>query len=653
VQAPFVTPTQSLADGIMSVVSERKNAMEIVSKTRIDVTAADALAQSKDALTAIEAADLPVDDGLPPAAPTGVIAAKDALTGLGRVEFDIPGVGDPDHVRRAQVRYRKVGETAWVTVEADLYTGSAPLDLSAVGITEPTENWQAQAQFIDFFGRVSGFAPSAPVTAVNQTYIPYLKADAIRSGTMRAETLTLADDAATSSPSSLTLLDTSFLRFRDAAGAKDTLKLSREGLSLSTISSVIQAPDVERGSKITPMGKTFSAIHIADATAQRGWSIRADGSSTQNGIVRIDACPFLGADASTNSAYLLLKGISGAPNTAEIGPSLKVAGDLSVTGGVSVGAESIDLSSLRAGDLPGRVRLQSGNFKGSAGNDIADIVPLASLRDGEFKASNWLGYGNFRGAAGNDIADIVPLASLRAGQLPGKVFFQLTNFRNASGSDIADIVPLASLRDGEFKASNWLGYGNFRGGAGNEIAEIVPLASLRAGELPGRVRLQTANFRNASGDTINNVVPSDSIIQLAVNKLWGGGTGQTIDARLLPNIDVDKLKNGALPTGVKVYRKSIQGLDGWVITDKTVGPAKITKVYQGQVEGKVPWSKVDVEGVVFSPRLNRAIEALRDDLKAYVNNNFSRKGHDHDARYAFKGHDHDLRYAFKNHGTHL
>jgi hypothetical protein len=309
-----VRRNEELLEELVGRVSTRRaNAIRAVQKTRVDVAAADAQRVAENAQAAIDAADLPSDDGTPPADPLGaaVFVAKDATTGSVRVEFPIANPGSPDYVRRAQVRWRKTGTTTWTVEEADPDLGLSPM--LSVGTLSPADVIEAQVRYVDFFGRASNWTPDPPKASIEETYFPYLRADRIRSGTITAEALTLAGSA---SPASLTLIDSSFLRVRDATAGVDRIKLSAEGLELHQTSSEASVQANMVGRAIFPLaGNRHSALWFFSATGSgttntRGIQVRSDGASgsTIQGLINLVATydPTTAIDDATSFARVRL-----------------------------------------------------------------------------------------------------------------------------------------------------------------------------------------------------------------------------------------------------------------------------------------------------------------------------------------------------------
>lgn len=123
-----------------------------------------------------------------------------------------------------------------------------------------------------------------------------------------------------------------------------------------------------------------------------------------------------------------------------------------------------------------------------------------------------------------------------------------------------------------------------------------------------------------------------------VNLLGAGGEEHNIDVTLLPNIPANKLPNntvftvdgkvpkGDLPGDI-IYGSASGKLDGAKIQKKSIPSDRIHSVHGSKISGKgsIPWSVINVSGVVFTDGLNRALRKLENRL----DNKYAKKGHNH------------------------
>ncbi len=581
-----VTPQSKFKQSVVDHMLRHGNVTKLRSALRFDETIDPIKEDVKNTKERLDLGDVPVDDGKPPAPPAVVDAYRDSATGMGRIEFNIPETGDPDYVRRARVRYRRsdivptppATEVPWTYSEADLMAGSPLLDLQPLGILTEADRWQAQAQFIDAFGRESAWVPEPPKEAVPEQYIPYLRVEALRSGRIKAEDIRLVDDPLTKVPAALTLTDTSFVRVRDTLTTPgspfDRVKISSFGVELQSLPDLIQDPNKEMGSKIKPLGVEYAAMHFGSTVSMRGIYIRADGSSTQNGVIRLDATPLLGSDPLTNSAYLVLRGISGSPNIARTGPDLEVERDLrvgrdvTITGNLTVSGTSGGFSGkpedLLEGILAGRVDLQLLNFTDPAGARIPQIVPLVSLRPGDLPAHVDLVAGNFIGPLGANIQDLVPLGSLAGGDLPIKIDLVNGNFRGSAGAAITELVPHASIESGAFADAR--------------------IPDLAAGKITSGVFADALIPALAAGKITSGVFDDARIPNLAAGKTT---SGVFADARI-PVLDAGTHLAGGSVTGAKIANLTIKAvhIDALQVETAKINDLAVTtgKIAGGAVE---------------------------------------------------------------------
>lgn len=272
---------RELLDFTSRVTRRRDNAEAAQRKTRIKQKVEKAGSDAGAALQIIADSDLPVDDGIAPAAPVGVEAVRDPATGQTRVEFNPANTSSPDYVRKAWVEYRKFGDTIWVRLEADPTVGTGALPLT--GIATDADRIEARVWFEDAFGVIS---PVTYAAQVDQTYIPYLKVDSLLGGRLRAENIILEGtrnpDGTDGSAAFLTMTEQAMMRFRDAAGI-DKIKLSEKGMEME--------PVLVEGSRPADAEVIGQSISVLDANGNafaslwgsrisggvRGFQLRSDG----------------------------------------------------------------------------------------------------------------------------------------------------------------------------------------------------------------------------------------------------------------------------------------------------------------------------------------------------------------------------------------
>lgn len=319
---------------IRAVVKDPAVAREVVGATLVDQRA-------NTALKTLDELGMAPDDQVDPVAPTGVTVIGGARALF--VRWDKAPASD--RVERTIVRVQPPapGTAREVTVSHDDGAARVPelFYNDPAGNTVTPATYAVTVRHVDRYGRSSPVF--GPVTArPDPTFADSLKADTAIVGKVEVLVSVISQG-------------------RIAAGGAS---MGPTGLDLTETADDLSAPDVARGSKITPGGALpFAHFHYYNIgppdLQRRGASIRADGRADPNnqgqdrrGQVRFDATGN-GAVGGTAHALLLL---NGDPNNragetyVRVSPRLNVAGPMSVLGFLDSNAGASFGASVRALD---------------------------------------------------------------------------------------------------------------------------------------------------------------------------------------------------------------------------------------------------------------------------------------------------------------
>lgn len=301
---------------IRAVVKDPRVAREVVGATLVDQTA-------NYAKKSLDELGLAPDDKVDPVAPTGVTVLGGARALFVRWEKAPPG----DRVARTIVRVQPPapGVAREVSVPHDDGAARVPelFYNDPAGNTVTPASHSVTVRHVDRYGRSSPVF--GPVTArPDPTFADQLKADTVIAGRIEA----LVSIAS---------------RGKITAGGAS---MGPNGLDLAETASSLSAPDVSRGSKITPAGTAFAAasffnIDAASASEsypKRGMHVRVDGtapSGFKRAQLRYEAIGNGNPGGNLHALLVVQGGLTDAPDETFVlvRPHLEVQGSLRVVGG--------------------------------------------------------------------------------------------------------------------------------------------------------------------------------------------------------------------------------------------------------------------------------------------------------------------------------
>lgn len=399
-----------LQDVVERIVTEDAVARRIVRQTTVDQTARAAKKKADDAEQAIADADIPTDDFVPPANPTGAVVEVNAHQLI--IAWDIPP--STDFVAKTRVRRTKISTSVVVTKS----TTTSAITLGALENTAytielqhedrwgHTSSWvnignytpdKTVAEYVDLaaatiagslgWTNISTLTDSSKLgtgvitavsmasqnaaainlwvqnAAIQSAKIASLTADSITTGTLTA---TIGVDTG----GIINILGSGMLRVRTGATPITRTQVDANGLGLLDTASFAESPDNNKASKLTNLGTTaWSAVNFVDqgSGGYRGNYIVAAGNGGGiGGEVFIEATQDLGSTATGASIQLrrkttgsinaidLTAGAVAVHGTLDVDNALTTGGNftittghsLSMTGNATVGNLFLDGSSL-------------------------------------------------------------------------------------------------------------------------------------------------------------------------------------------------------------------------------------------------------------------------------------------------------------------
>lgn len=389
-------------------------AEDIVAETTLDQT----VGELETALDEIGAAP---DDGVDPVPPTGVVVTAGARALFVSWQPAPPG----DRVETTEIEV-SVGSTVVRRLLVRHDDGAAyvdQLEASAGSSTVTPAEHRVRVRHVDRYGRSSGWL--GPILGTpDPSYVDRLKADTVIAGRIQA------------------LVEVTSSGKVAAGGAS----LGPDGVELAEVASSLSAPDVSRGSKITPdrpdpfaAVSFFEIVDNAETYPKRGVHVRADGTApggARRAQVRQEAIGNGNPGGNLHALLLIQGGVNGDEDETfvRVSPHLHVVGSFRLQGDLDLPDKSI-VPRFLANNPHGNDPLGNANMNDNQFRAITGDAVRAKTLHGFHLADGTLG-------------DRVISGRLAPSSLPGNLVYGNAQ-GNLSYADVTDRPDLSKFASDE------------------------------------------------------------------------------------------------------------------------------------------------------------------------------------------------------------